>query len=82
MSSVTVEYMRSAISDVYPSREWRERVDKMPNDQIIAIYHSFLETGRFEKGPTKKPKYEPKTNDKDADYGVQLTIYDFLKGEV
>lgn len=75
MSSVTVDYMRSAISDVYPSREWRERVDRMPNDQIIAIYYDFLKYGRFEKGPAKKPA--PKT---DVKY-EQLTIFDFMKGE-
>ena len=74
MATVTVQYMRSAISDVYPSRNWREEVNVMPDNRVIAIYYSFLERGVFDKGPPKKlqPKQEPAYK--------QLSFDDILKG--
>lgn len=44
---MTVREMRREISKVYPGECWKNRVSKMPEDQVIAVYFSFLETGRF-----------------------------------
>lgn len=76
MATVTIQYMRSAISDVYASRKWREEVNLMPDSQVIAVYHSFLERGVFDKGPPKKtqPKKEPTYK--------QLSFDDILKGGI
>ena len=79
MATVTVQYMRSAISDVYASRRWREEVNLMPDSQVIAVYHSFIERGVFERGIAKKkpqpaPKQEPTYK--------QLSFDDILKGGI
>lgn len=74
MATVTIDYMRSALCDVYNTRKWREAVCNMPDNQVIAIYHSFLNRGMFDKGPPKKlqPKKEPTYK--------QLSFDDILKG--
>lgn len=44
---MTVEEMRYAISKVYPGDKWRNKVAKMPDNQIVALYCKFLEGGKF-----------------------------------
>lgn len=46
---MSVDQMREAILEVYPNSTWRRKVDKMPDEQVIAIYMSFLNNGRFEQ---------------------------------
>lgn len=36
---MTVEQMRLAIRDAYPSADWRARVGRMKDRQVIATYH-------------------------------------------
>lgn len=36
---MTVEQMRAAISDAYSSADWRARVSRMKDSQVIATYH-------------------------------------------
>jgi hypothetical protein len=69
--------MRSYISDVYPSRQWRERVAAMYEDQVIAVYHSMLNRGVFDK-PTPLPDKFKNKNFKQPQT-KQLSIFDFLK---
>lgn len=68
-----LETMRSKIAAVYNSPKWLERVAIMPDSQVIAIYHSFERSGRFDK-----PK---KTLRKSSNSGRQLTIFDFMEGD-
>lgn len=36
--SMTIEQKRAEVARLYPSASWRERVGKMPDAQILAIY--------------------------------------------
>lgn len=36
--SMTIEQKRAEVARLYPSASWRERVTKMPDAQILAIY--------------------------------------------
>jgi hypothetical protein len=41
--------MRGEISKVYPGPKWKEKVKKMSDSQILAIYNSFKNCGKFKK---------------------------------
>lgn len=36
--SMTIEQKRAEVARLYPSASWRDRVAKMPDAQILAIY--------------------------------------------
>jgi hypothetical protein len=59
MAYASVDDMRYIISRVYPSDKWRSRVRRMSDNQVCAIYFSFLEQGKFDKKPVKKSCQEP-----------------------
>lgn len=42
---MSVNEMRKRIRKVYQSATWQERVDQMPEEQVIAIFYSFLRRG-------------------------------------
>ena len=42
---MTVEEQRTAISKVYPTEKWKNKVENMPEDQVIAIYLTFQKRG-------------------------------------
>lgn len=65
---MTIASMRKAISRVYNSPRWFNRVAKMPDNQVIAIYYSFLEQGRFNRVDPKAISKEPH----------QITIFEYL----
>ena len=48
---MTVAQMRCAIYDIYPGDSWHEKVNNMPDNQVIAVYMRFLAKGQF--SPTK-----------------------------
>lgn len=50
---MTVERMRAAILKVYPNVTWKEKVFRMHDNQVIAIYYNFLERGKFMEKPKK-----------------------------
>ena len=55
---MSAQQMRAAIYEVYPGRKWKEKVLNMDDAQVIAVYYSFLEKGKFDKnisGPVDKP---------------------------
>lgn len=45
---MSVEQMREAISRVYPNWKWLNRVKKMEDKQVMAIYYKFLNEGVFD----------------------------------
>ena len=80
---MTVEEQRTAISKVYPTEKWKNKVENMPEDQVIAIYLTFQKRGLLgnatpisyhrkmeaaKKKKTLKPPLEPH----------QMTIDDIL----
>ena len=36
--SLSIDQMRAFIADQYPSKRWKDRVAKMSNGQVYAIY--------------------------------------------
>ena len=70
---MTNQEMRNAISDAYEGRSWKAKVACMHDDQVIAIYYSFLERGEF-----NKPKNKP-VDKKAPNIVQQLSVFDFVK---
>ena len=62
--------MRKAIAKVYNNKTWANKVAMMPDDQVIAIYFSFLEKGRFERVDHKSVSEEK---------NHQITIFEYLQ---
>ena len=50
---MTVDDMRVAITRIYPSVVWKQKVSRMYDNQVIAIYYSFCEKGKFIKQDKK-----------------------------
>lgn len=66
---MTVSQMRNAIIKVYTgSKTWKKRVEKMHDEQVIAIYYDFEKKGRFKE---KIHKPNPKPSE-----GTQLSFFD------
>lgn len=70
---MTTQEMRNAIADTRDSERWKAKVACMYDDQVIAVYYSFLERGEFDK-----PKNRPVTADS-PDIVKQLCIFDFIE---
>lgn len=70
---MTVEAMRTAITEVYPGQTWRLRVQGMKDDQVIAIYKHMKEENVFEKAAKARRRKA-----KMKEQGIQLTIWDFM----
>lgn len=65
--------MREKIADVYKGRTWKDKVAKMEDDQVTAIYLSFLEKGVFDG------RYEIKSLEDAPQIVKQLSMDDFLE---
>lgn len=63
-----VYQMREKIKKVYPTETWRNRVDHMPDNQVMAIYFSMKESGRLDK---------PKKKTKETEEFRQMTMFDY-----
>jgi len=44
---ISIKEMRIAISSAYNSKSWHERVFKMGNRQVVAIYNSMRDSPRY-----------------------------------
>ena len=71
---MTVDDMRAAILRVYPTVKWKQRVSRMYDVQVIAIYYSFCEKGKFDKPVKKQGSPAPKRC-------TQLNFFNLIKGE-
>ncbi len=67
-----IEVMRREISNVYSGEKWKKRVKNMPENQVLAVYNSFVKTDRFEKQKEKE-----KEQKKEPEY-KQLTFEDIF----
>lgn len=54
---MTVQQMRNIISDRYDSWKWRQRVERMGDNQVIAIYNSLKERNDLKPKKKGKEKY-------------------------
>ena len=68
---MTVEYMRNRINEAYDGR-WLA-IRSMPDNQIIAIYHSMKEKGKFDI-PKHRSSLSNKTINKEQ--AIQLSIFE------
>ena len=78
---MSINQMRAAIAEVYTGNKWKRKVEKMHDDQIIAVYYKFLKNGKFEQHEPeirdKKKMREPRKEVPSFDswHGEQLTIF-------
>lgn len=49
--SISVDDMRFLVSQVYKGDKWKYKVKHMTDRQVIALYFSFCEKGKFNKKP-------------------------------
>ena len=70
---MSVDQMRAAIAEVYPGGKWKRKVEKMHDDQVIAVYYKFLNNGTFEK--KEKPPRE-KDNKPQRGLRAHAVVYD------
>ena len=69
---MNVETMRREIAKAYTGDAWKRKVKNMPENQVVAVYHNFQKTGRFETNSATKPKGNG--------FGRQLTLDDIKRG--
>lgn len=70
--------MRDFISKAYPGQAWKNRVKKMGENQIIAIYYSMMNREKTQR--EIYVGFDEAAVCKDRSY-EQLTLFDILKGE-
>ena len=52
-----IDSMRNEIEKVYPGDSWKRKVALMDDNQVIAVYYKFLNSGKFAAKPVcKKPE--------------------------
>lgn len=44
---MTNDQMRDKVMEAYPGDNWKQKVRRMPDDQIIAIYYRLLKSGKI-----------------------------------
>ena len=64
-----IAQMREFIANEYPGQTWKEKVKRMPPNQVIAIYHS------IQQRAAKKALQTPQVRDQE---GYQFTIWDYI----
>ena len=79
---MTIQQMKDAIVTVYDTRSWKRKVANMYDDQVIAIYHNFLNRGILDKTLRKE---RPITVIADREQSCepkpecqQMTMFDFI----
>ena len=69
---MSIETMKGWVISAYPYPQWKEKVRRMPDDQIIAIYYKLLRQGAFDK-PKEKHNVDKESY---AYKAKQLSIFD------
>lgn len=83
---MTIQEMKNAILGVYKTKSWHAKVNRMYDDQIVAIYFNFNERGILGKTLRhERPVFEaipcpntPKVEEQKKEICQQLTIFDFI----
>lgn len=71
--AVSIAYARDMVANksrYKDSPNWKDKVYRMPPDQVLAIYHTMLNKGEFDT--KKRPKAEPGSKEY-----VQPTLFDY-----
>ena len=55
---MNIASIRTAVADAYPRRGWREKVKKMSDEQVFAMYKSMERNGRLFNHAKKDDKRE------------------------
>ena len=72
---LTVGFMRQKIAEVYDTMNWRDKVSKMYDDQVIAIYYSLLRSGKLNTvQKIERPIIQPSKQKYE-----QLNMFDSIK---
>ena len=72
---LTVGFMRQKIAEVYDTMNWRDKVSKMYDDQVIAIYYSLLRNGKLNTvQKIERPIIQPSKQKYE-----QLNMFDSIK---
>lgn len=66
-----IDAMRIFVARQYGG-DWPERVKRMPDNQVKAIYYTILD----EIDSVKKKKIRPKLTDKEVREGIQLSFFE------
>ena len=74
---MTVANMRDEISYVYDTNSWKNKVDDMYDDQVIAIYYKFLAEGKLNK--VLKRERPAVNHSVYRDECEQLSLFDLMK---
>ena len=53
----TLEQMRTEISNVYPNTTWENKVKRMGDNQVVAVYNKLAKDGKLVK-KKKEPRAE------------------------
>ena len=63
-----INKMRNNLYSSYPGDLWKRKVNAMPDDQVIAIWHRMNTKGEFENGKQKQVVTDPEA--------IQLSLFD------
>lgn len=74
MPEITIDYMREFVSNLYGGEAWKEKVENMPDNQVMGIYFSLQEQERSGVQPRRRNE-KPKKN-RDRDRGRRGQRYD------
>jgi transposase len=44
---MTIENMRSWVMSAYTGDHWKAKVKRMPDSQVISLYHSLIKQGKI-----------------------------------
>lgn len=44
---MSTQQMRKMVSDCYDSETWKNKIKKMSDTQVVALYYSFLKRDKF-----------------------------------
>ena len=76
---MNIGVMRRLVRDAYPGERWKDNVETMSNEQVIALYYKFLNQGKFNKKPEiVKPPVIKKPTDKTDPEWVQISMFDIF----
>ena len=71
-----ISLLRSKVASFYPGKGWKEKVAKMPPNQLFAIERSMDERNRKKKERAKKEKELGLTPSENM---VQMNLFDWMK---